>query len=85
MLNQAQKHFIDIAASDSNLAEKARGFNVQISVLKMGENATLTDLKDFDKSYLKAQMEMFKLKKLNAEIAKAGPLEQEKLAAQRKK
>jgi hypothetical protein len=85
LLNQAQKHFIDIAASDSNLAEKARGFNVQISVLKMGENATLTDLKDFDKSYLKAQMEMFKLKKLNAEIAKAGPLEQEKLAAQRKK
>ncbi len=85
LLNQAQKHFNDIAASDSNLAEKARSYNVQISVLKMGENATLTDLRDFDKSYLKAQMEMFKLKKLNAEIANAGPLDQEKLAAQRKK
>ena len=83
--NQAQKHFADIAASDSNLAEKARGFNVTISVLKMGENVALSDLKDFDKCFLKAQVELFKLKKIAAEIDAAAPKEQEKLETERKK
>jgi hypothetical protein len=83
ILNQAQKHFAAVAESDSNLAEKAKAFNVNISILKLGEKTAVADLKDFDNCYLKAQVEMFEMKKVAAELA-GGAKDPEKLEAKRK-
>jgi hypothetical protein len=62
ILNQAQKHLAAIADSDSSLAEKARAFNVAISVMKLGGRTAVADLKDFENCYLKAQVEMDKMR-----------------------
>ena len=84
ILSQAQKHFTAIGESDSNLAEKAKGYNVNISVMKLGEGTTAADLKDFENCYLKAQVEIFKMRKVAAELASAAPKAQTRLEGERK-
>ncbi len=76
---QAQKHFADIAASDSELAEKANQFNIQISVFKMGEKTAVAELRDFDECFLKAQVEHFRWKETGKKLADAAPNEKEDL------
>ncbi|HWY86811.1 MAG TPA: hypothetical protein VNX28_08800 [Gemmataceae bacterium] len=85
ILSQAQKHFTAIGESDSSFAEKAKGYNVNISVIKLGEGTTAADLKDFENCYLKAQVEIFKMRKVAAELANAPPKSQAKLEAERRK
>jgi hypothetical protein len=84
VLGQAQKHFAAIGESDSNLAEKAKAFNVNISVMKLGDKTAAADLKDFESCYLKAQVERFKVRNVTLAIAAAAPKDQEKLEAERK-
>ena len=69
ILGQAQKHFAAIAESDSNLAEKAKAVNVNISVMKLGDKTAAADLKDFENCYLKAQVERLKVRNITAAIA----------------
>src|SRR5262249_32863630 len=85
ILERAQEQLAAIAKSDSSLAEKAKGLNVTISVMKLGDKTAVTDLKDFENCYLKAQVEMFKMKDVAAKLAGAGPSDQEKLEAERKR
>ena len=80
--NQAQKQLAAIAASDSEWAEKAKALTVNISVLKLGDK-TIADLKDFNNCYLKAQVELFNMKKVAGELAGAAPKDRDKLEAQR--
>ncbi len=82
--NQAQKQFAAIAESDSNLAEKAKAYNVNISVMKMGEKTSVADLKTFDDCYLKAQVEMFSMKRISGELAGAAPKDKDSLEEKRK-
>jgi hypothetical protein len=84
VLNQAQKHFAAIGESDSNLAEKAKVFDVNISVMKLGDKTAVGDLKDFDSCYLKAQVEWSKMRTVAAALAGAAPKDRDKLEAERK-
>jgi hypothetical protein len=84
VLNQAQKLFAAIGESDSNLAEKAKGFNVNISVMKLGDKTAVADLKDFDDCYLKAQVEWFKMRTAATALGGAAPKDRGKLEAERK-
>ncbi len=82
LLNQAQKHFAAIAASDSYLAAKAKSLDIEISVLQIGEKTGLADLKDFEKCYLRAQVEMSRMKKTAEELTTAPAKDRAKLEAE---
>ncbi|MCI0737915.1 MAG: hypothetical protein L0Y72_02645, partial [Gemmataceae bacterium] len=81
---QAQKHFADIAASDSELAEKANQFNIQISIFKMGEKTAVAELRDFDECFLKAQVEFFRWKEIGKKLADAAQKDIEDLVKAQK-
>lgn len=84
LFEQAQKQFAPIADSGSEYSEKANQKTIQISYIRMGEKTAVADLKDFEECYLKAQVEMVKVRNLSSELEKANASQRPDLQKKRK-
>lgn len=82
---EARKIFAAIADSDSDLSERANQLNLQISIMRLGDDAAVEKLRDFDECFLKARVEMTKLQEVVKQLNSA-PMEKKKeLEGSRKK
>src|SRR5206468_875271 len=82
------KHAQDILSSlnevDNDFAEKANQLNVSLSLQRVGEKASITELNTFDECFLRAKVELAQVKKLADQIEDAKlPAERDKLEKKR--
>jgi len=61
LFEKAQKLYENVAAGDSDFAERASQQSVGIAFQKMGESTPLESLRDFGECFLKAQFELMKM------------------------
>ena len=67
LYNKAQKELLSLAQGDSDVAEQANQLNLSLSFLRMGADTPIAKLKDFEECYLKANYEMYLMKKVGAQ------------------
>jgi hypothetical protein len=81
----AQREFAAVALLDSEYAERAEEYGLNVRFMQIGEKTPLESLKNFDDCYLKGRYEMGLLQDLTARQAKAKTQEQrDQLGQQRK-
>lgn len=83
LYDEAEKLFEKIAAGDSDFAEEANKLSVSIAIRRMGEGTDIDDLTDFRECFLKAQVEMYKMRKLS--VAPDAPKEKIEAAEKERK
>jgi hypothetical protein len=81
----AQQEFAAVALLDSDQAEKAGEYALNLRFLRIGSKTPLDSLKDFESCFLRARFEMGQLQEVSAKLAQApeadrGPLETQRQA-----